>query len=368
MKKFLIVKTSALGDILHTFPVIQFLRHRFPDAQIDWVVEESGIDLVCAHPHITHSLTIATKKWRKNLLHKATWKGIFDFCKKLRTEKYDCVFDLQGNIKSGLITFITRGKHKVGFARKSVPEWPNLFFTSYRYNPPAKQNIRSDYLSIVKQFFKDHSPETIPTQIPLSISVEQKQKIQKILVNPILKNKKKIMVCPGSAWTNKQLTEETLENFLLGIRAHFPSSFLFVWGSEQEKEGAQRLQQKMSDNSIIIERLPLPVLQNLMSEMDLVIAMDSLPLHLAGTTKTTTYSFFGASSAQKYCPQGVQHHSLQESCPYGRTFEKRCPVLRTCPTGLCIRGLSAENVLKDFFRKKVFESKSNSHKTLKETL
>lgn len=348
MKKFLIVKTSALGDILHAFPVVQYLRHRFPEAQIDWVVEESGLDLVSAHPGITQKQSIATKKWRKNPFHKATWMEIFAFCKKLRKEKYDCVFDLQGNVKSGLISRLARSKHKVGFARKSVAEWPNLLFTTHRYNPSKNENIRSDYLSIVKQFFKDPSPKTQSEQVPLNISVDQKQTILKIIDSPILINKKKIMVCAGSAWPNKQLTEETLTKFLVGIRERIPCVFLFVWGSEEEREVAHRLNEKMSDNSVVVERLKLPVLQNLMSEMDLVIAMDSLPLHLAGTTATPTYSIFGASSAQKYRPEGSQHRALQGTCPYGRTFEKRCPILRTCPTGLCIRDLKAEDVLKDF--------------------
>jgi heptosyltransferase-1 len=85
-----------------------------------------------------------------------------------------------------------------------------------------------------------------------------------------------------------------------------------------------------------------------MDSVDLVVAMDSLPLHLAGTTKVKTFSVFGASLASKFKPAGKKHLTLQGHCPYGRVFEKRCPILRTCPTGACIRSLTGKAVFNAF--------------------
>ena len=179
----------------------------------------------------------------------------------------------------------------------------------------------------------------------LKISQEQQAAIEAV----IQKSKRPIvMVCPGSAWRNKQLTTETLASFLDLLRDYLSCYFLFVWGSAEEKQMVEKLHTEFAAGSQIVDKMSLPMLQNMMVMSNLVIAMDSLPLHLAGTTGTPTFSVFGASSAAKYKPPGNQHYAFQGSCPYGRSFEKRCPILRTCPTGACIREVKAAELFEAF--------------------
>src|SRR5262245_2090252 len=100
--KILIVKTSALVDIVHVFPVIDFIKSLFPDAIIDWVVEKGGKDLLEAHADIRKVLVADTKGWRKRLFSFQTYREAAAFIKELRSETYDVLFDFQGNVKSGL--------------------------------------------------------------------------------------------------------------------------------------------------------------------------------------------------------------------------------------------------------------------------
>lgn len=347
MEKILIIKTSALGDIIHAYPTVEFLRKKFPKAQIDWVVEAQNAELVRAHPAVNRTLTIYTKEWRKAPICKSSLKGILDFRRSLKEELYDVAFDLQGNIKSGLILSQVRSKHKVGFSSKTVPEWPNLLFTNYRINPPSGGNIRSDYLALAEAYIEEKpSCESLPTL--LKLSPDDERQLNKYAKNLLVGKQPKVMVCSGSAWPNKQLTTEVLTDFLALVQKEIGCTFLFAWGSPAERLVADELKTRFDETSHVMDRLRLPMLQNLMAKCDLVIAMDSLPLHLAGTTKTPTYSVFGASSAAKYKPLGSQHAAFQGSCPYGRTFEKRCPILRTCPTGACIRSLQANAIFSDF--------------------
>ncbi len=347
MKKILIVKTSSLGDIIHAYPVVDYLHKKFPAAQIDWVVEAPYAELVQAHPAIHSAITISTKAWRKQPFKAATWKSIGAFRRQLRQNAYDVVFDLQGNVKSGLVVAQARSAHKVGFASKSVPEWPNLLFTHHRFNPKQQGNIREDYLSVVTSYFNDPLPAE-SGQVTLKISSPEKDKLQAILEHPVLHHRPKVLVCSGSAWRNKQLTPETLAAFLKLLQDELDCAFMFAWGSKDEYEVAQQLQKQFVDSSAVVERMSLSMLQNLMASSTLVVAMDSLPLHLAGTTLTPSFSVFGASSAEKYKPLGNRHCAFQGSCPYGRTFVKRCPILRTCPTGACIRDLQAEEIFAYF--------------------
>lgn len=344
--KILIVKTSSLGDIIQSFPVLQYLRCHHPDAQIDWVVEKPFAELVKAHPYVNQVLTVETKKWRRTLFRKDTYHELRLFRHQLRIHEYHLVLDLQGNLKSGLITGLAKGSMKVGFGFKTLPEWPNFFFTHRHYNPPSNRNIREDYLFLVQSVFGHLKTEQ--RGIPLRISLEEEEKIKWILHSSYLQEGLKIMVCSGSNWQNKQLSVESLQQFLKLIQAKLKGKFLFVWGSPQEKAVAEQLRRDFSETSVVIDKLALPALQNLMAQVDLVVAMDSLPLHLAGTTSTPTYSVFGASLASKYKPTGLKHGVYQGVCPYGKVFEKRCPILRTCQTGSCIKEIRIDDLFLQF--------------------
>lgn len=350
MHKILVVKTSALGDIIQTYPVINYLRKKHPLAQIDWVVEEPFAELVRSHPLVNVVLTVKTKYWRENLFKTSTLQSIGAFRRLLRKEKYDVIFDLQGNIKSGLIVSQASSCCKVGFGKKSVAEWPNMLFTNQRFNPPQHENIRQNYLALVASFFNDPSDSLSSenSQVKLTISETQQAILEKIVQRNAALPGPTVMVCSGSIWRNKQLPTETLKAFLGLLTNDLNCNFLFVWGSAAEKNVTEQLQVEFAAQSQIVDKMSLPMLQNLMVMSDLVIAMDSLPLHLAGTTATPSFSIFGASLASKYKPLGKRHSAFQGNCPYGRSFTKRCPILRTCPTGACIRDLKALELFEAF--------------------
>lgn len=358
--KILIVKTSSLGDIIHAFPVLNFLHQEFPGVKVDWVVEKSFADIVRAHPLIDKVIEMDTKGWRKKICHPKTWQSIFQFRKDLKKDNYDVIFDLQGNTKSALPTFLAKSQNKVGFGLKTIHEWPNVLFTHHRFNPPLHLNVRDENLYLAQYFFERYAPVK-NEKIILKLNAEQ-QKLQDEFWSKVKDFQgEKLLVCPGSAWKNKQLSYESLREFLTKVRENLNPLIFLAWGTAEEKELAKKLQEIIPERTIVLDKFPLPVLQSLMCKMDYVFAMDSLPLHLAGISGTSTFSVFGASAAQKYKPLGVFHHSMQKDCPYGKTFERRCPALRSCATGLCIRGLTGEEVYKEFFKwqkivKKDFES------------
>lgn len=338
--KILIVKTSALGDIIHAFPLVTFLKNVYPEATINWVVEAPFAELVKAHPEIERTLPIQTKKWRQHLFSGETLKQIRAFYRELRQVEYDVVFDLQGNTKSAFVTAGARARVKVGFDRKSVAEWPNLCVTNRRYQPPQGRNIRLDYLYLAERYAGVEADAPMnSSSVELRIKETESGAIDKLLHQPQIAGKKTLLVCPGSAWKNKQMSREDLLEWLRDIVIkNVDSFFLLAWGNEAEKEYCHYLREQLPpESACVIDRLSLPALQVLMGRVSRVIAMDSLPLHLAGTTSTPTWSVFGPSSGSKYAPLGEQHTFYQGVCPYGRQFEKRCPVLRTCPTGACMK-------------------------------
>ena len=119
--RILLVKTSSLGDVIHNLPVVTDLRTHFPEASIDWVVEEGFADIPLLHPGVRRVIPVALRRWRKSLFTPATWRKIGAFHAALKEESYDLVIDTQGLLKSALITRMACGK-RCGYTANAARE------------------------------------------------------------------------------------------------------------------------------------------------------------------------------------------------------------------------------------------------------
>ena len=342
-KHFLIVKTSAIGDIIQSFPVIEYLREKFPGCAIDWALEKRYEDLLTAHPFVRQVFTMDSYHLRKKWYHPSTLKELFAFRRKLQGFSYDAIFDLQGNAKSALITSFAKGSAKIGFGWKSVPEKLNLLVTSHRFNVSESVNIQKRYLSLVQSYFQDAGSFT-PQGVTLHLSPKEEDTLSHFNFDHHMN----IMVAFGSKWENKQLSPDTLIKFLQKIDHNYKPYFFFVWGSIKEKEEAERLTHLFPERSCMLGNLSFALWQGIMCRMHSVIAMDSAALHLSGTTDTPSFSVFGPSASSVYKPLGSQHAHIQGACPYNEKFIQRCPILRTCKTGACMKNLQAEELFKQY--------------------
>jgi heptosyltransferase-1 len=345
--KILIVKTSSLGDIIQAFTVLDYFHSRFESVEIDWIIEKANLSLVNSHPLINKGICFDMKTWKKKVLKKRTWKSFFSFIKFLRKKYYDIVFDLQGNCKSGLVTYFTKAKVKVGFGSKSVREWPNLLATTKHIEVNTNINMRLQYLQLIKKYFADTKPVRIKG-CRLKISDVQKNILNKIMSHKNLQTQTRVMVCPGAKWPNKQLSYETMLSFLKLLQTNLNASFLLIWGNDFEKFVAQKLNNEFSNLSIVVDKLSFPVWQNLMNDVDLVVAMDSSSLHLCGTIETYSFSVFGPTKQEVFKPISDRHYAYQGKCPYNKVFDKQCPFLRSCITGACIRYLKSDDIFNSF--------------------
>jgi heptosyltransferase-1 len=119
--RILLIKTSSLGDVVHHLPVATDLARRFPNAEIDWVVEEGFAELPRLHPTVRKVIPVAIRRWRRQLYAGETWREIGAFRRTLRAEPYDAVIDSQGLLKSALIAAQASGEH-VGYDRHCARE------------------------------------------------------------------------------------------------------------------------------------------------------------------------------------------------------------------------------------------------------
>jgi heptosyltransferase-1 len=108
--RILLVKTSSLGDVIHNLPVASDIHHHFPDARIDWAVEESFAEIPRLHPAVANVIPVAPRRWRRSLLDPRTRADIARLRARLAEGAYDFVIDTQGLIKSALIARLVPGQ------------------------------------------------------------------------------------------------------------------------------------------------------------------------------------------------------------------------------------------------------------------
>jgi heptosyltransferase-1 len=344
----LIVKTSALGDVVQTFPVVDYLKSRQQVEHIGWVVEKRASSLVHAHPLVDTVIEIDTTLLRSLVPRFELYREYRRQRSKIREAHWDYVFDLQGNSKSSFATVSARSQVKVGYGRHTVAEWPNLLVTSERFDPPSGLSIREEYLHIVQRHFQDVQPyETAPIELRLTESQEISLALE---VSRWPTFAPLWFIAVGSTWPNKMCRTQTLVDFLRFIKEKYDPYFIFIAGNGEELREVGALAQDFPRSSHVVYRPDLPVLQRAMSHAHAVLAVDSIILHLAATTQTPTFGMFGPSSALKYAPKGKRHSFFQSSCPSNTSFEKRCPYLRTCETGLCLKGADPEDMFESLER------------------
>src|SRR5258705_2747058 len=108
-----IVKLSSIGDVVHALPVAVALKRHRPDTQVTWLAEARESTLVAAHPDVDDIVVVDTRGWRRGARGVATLRDIAGTTRRLRARKFDVALDLQGLMKSGVLTALTRAPRRI---------------------------------------------------------------------------------------------------------------------------------------------------------------------------------------------------------------------------------------------------------------
>jgi heptosyltransferase-1 len=157
--KTLIVKPSSLGDIVHSLPFLNALKKCFPEAEIDWVIAQGFEGILEGHPMIRRLWVIKKDAWKKIRNVRDTIQEIKLLFRELKREKYDLVIDLQGLLRSGIITSATASPVRIGF--KEAREGSRVFYT---HTVEGGKNIHAvdRYLNIIQYLGCDISDISFP--------------------------------------------------------------------------------------------------------------------------------------------------------------------------------------------------------------
>ncbi len=307
--KVLIIKTSSLGDVIHTLPALTDAVKAIGDISFDWVVEDSFQDIPRLHPNVERVIPVAIRRWRKNPW--AARAEIRASIKLIQQQEYDLVIDAQGLIKSAFITRFAKGK-RCGLSKTSCRE--SLAALAYQQTVDVAKGQHAIYR--VRQLFAQLLGYDI-------VEDELAYGLDKASIHPPVGLVKPYLVfLHGTTWDSKHWPEIYWQELLtLGVAAGF--NVYLPWGNEQEKQRAESLCQGL-DCAHVLPRSSIQELTAVLMHAEGVVGVDSGLAHLTAACGTPSVSLYGSTSAKLTATKGFNNLALQTDFACSPCLKKVC--------------------------------------------
>ncbi|AFH99016.1 lipopolysaccharide heptosyltransferase-1 [Helicobacter pylori Shi169] len=290
--KIAIVRLSALGDIIVSAVFLALIKECFTNAQIEWFVDERFGAILEHSPYIDKLHPIALK----SALTTFNPLKIFKLFKSLRAYEYDIVIDMQGLIKSALITQMLKAPKKVGFDCASAREGLSAFFYSQKvsiaYNEPIlKRNFT--LLSHALNLPKKEISEGLSSRSKV-FSYQDSPKIDALNLN---KNKLKILFVLETSKLNKTYPIERFKELALALENF---QICLLWHADEDKATALYGALKNQRDVLLLPKLTLNEVKALLFKMDLIIGGDTGITHLAWALQKPSITLYGNTPMERF--------------------------------------------------------------------
>jgi len=331
----LIVKLSAIGDVVHTLPSLAALRKLYPKSHITWVVEEASSDIIRGHPHLDRVIISRRKRWIENLkkFHyiKITISEIRLFIKTLRDRKYDLVIDFHGLSKSSMIVILGGGKRKLGY--DSMQELSGLFLNE-KIPEDMEKHAVDRYLDFIRYLGTDiDNPEFY-----IPIEEENRTRVERLLkANGIDINEPFVTVNPVAFWDTKLWEDVKFARLCDRIAEDLKQKVVFTGNSGDGR--IKHIQSMMNFPSVNLEgQTTLKDLAYLYKLSVLLVTTDSGPMHIAAAMNAPTVALFGPTDPSRTGPYGKGHIVVRKKMSCSPCFLKKCDTKR------CMKEITVEEV------------------------
>lgn len=352
--RILIIKTSSMGDVIHTLPAVTELAKHYPDAQIDWVVEESFQDIPKLHPAVHKVIPVSIRRWRKNLFNKKTKTEITEFINNLREYSHDYVVDAQGLLKSALIAVIAKTQHKkalYGFDKDSS----RGKYSSLLYNKSYHIDKNKHAIYRLKDLFAKIFNYKIDSKINYGLDINCLMNTRGTVIpaeeagssKSDLNNRNKYLVffhC--TTWNSKkwpapywrELIQLAFDN---GYKVKLNS------GNAKELEESKILAQGFNNNQVeVLPILSIAELIDLISNSTAVVSVDTGLGHLAAALDKPGVGIYGATNPKLTAVLSDKFINLSSSYECSPCLQRECDKLNNSKLGYppCYKELSSNRI------------------------
>lgn len=317
MKRILVIKLSSLGDIAHALPAVHALK-ACTGAEIDWVTQPEYTELLVCCADVARLIEFP----RRNFAH-----GVFPFLRELRRERYDAIVDLQGLMKSALVARLARGRTRVG------PAWAREGAHRFYDAQPARGDGR-----------RRHAVEELMDVVGLvapGMGIPSAELLHFPEAEIDLSPGPHVAFAPFSRWDTKNWPTEKFTELGRRLATEMGCRIRIVGGRDNEAQGEALARQIGERAQNLCGKTDLVGLCSLLKSMDLLVTVDSGPLHWADAMGVPLVAIFGATDPARTGPYHQLNHVVAQNGISCRPCHSR-----TCVRGdwACLRTLEVEPV------------------------
>jgi len=317
----LIVKLSAIGDVIHTLPSLAALRRCYPQAHISWVVEEAASDLLADHPMLDRMLVSRRKRWLRDLREgrnrASVLREIREFLRALRDRPYDLVIDFHGLFKSAALVWLSRGKRRLGY--DSLQEGSGLVLNERIPEDMGKHAV-DRYLDFVRHL----GCEAGKPEFPLGLTEAHLRKVHALLSEKGIDDVMDfVAVSPVAYWETKLWDEAKFAAVCNRIVRELGLPVVFT--GERPEGPIERIRSLMRvPSASVAGQTSLRELAALYRRASALLTTDSGPMHLAAAVEAPVVALFGPTSPERTGPYGEGHSVIRRGMNCSPCFRKAC--------------------------------------------
>ena len=358
--RILLIKLSAVGDVVHTIPLLNKLRRRYPQARIDWLLTPAIAELIGHHPAVTNVVLFARQHWGTRW--RPGWKALGGAAKlvaALRAARYDLVIDMHGQFRTALFTLATGAAVRIGFDRPRPEVWDAsdrkfpaqarkhawrgaregswLAYSHHIPVPTLDIHAVDRYLSVGPILGLDDEPADFSFPIPPAADA----RIVQLLRQHGIAGEKLLLMSPGTNWETKHWRSERFAEVARHlIRKDWSVALI---GSGRDQEACRHVAAAAPGVADLCGQTTLSELAALVRRSVGCVTNDSGPMHLAVALDRPVVSIFGPTDPLWIGPYRRPDAVLKAELSCAPCYLRE---LRRCPHDqACMREVSAEAVI-----------------------
>jgi len=329
--RVLIAKLSSFGDVIHIFPALTDLKAARPEIEVDWLVEEAYAPLVRRHPGVAgvHEVALRRLRWPP-----ARWPALIRHRRELRTalrvRHYDMVLDVQGLLKSALLSRLADAP-VVGFDRQSIRE-PSA---TRLYHKHLRLGGHPHVVEQLRRFFAEAIGYPVPRG-PGCAGLARPQGRPAIALP-----ERYGLIVHGAAWPTKLWPEERWRTLIQRLEAT-GRAVVLPWGDVEERRRATRLADGIAGALPLSRKLDGEELAELVASADFAIGIDTGLMHLAAAFDVPGVTLFGPTDASYAMPYGANQRAVSSDHLDAPCQQVRCT--REAHGQCCMREVDPDEV------------------------
>lgn len=313
--RILISRLSAIGDVIHTLPVLCALREALPDAFIGWVVEGRNGELLRGHAALDQLITVK-RGWLKS------WSAVQTLRQQFTGLQFDTAIDVQGLTKSAVVSWLSGAKTRIGYASvdgRELSPWLN----NIRVAPTATHVVDRNLelltpLGIRNPAVRFDLPNFANLPSPSGRCVGGEGGSTAITFNSPF-----AILNPGAGWKSKLWPRDRFAEVARHLGKQHRMRSIVVWAPGEEKVWAEEIVAQSEGHAELAPPTTLTELAAICRQAAIFISSDTGPLHIAAAVGTPCIGLFGPMPAERNGPYGSQHIALQKMTLTGRSRDRR---------------------------------------------